>query len=77
MFDQIKAHCTLIQFLILPSDVTAPICMAEKAIVTLNVCEIRRHEIGWLTAACFWLFFCYFFLRIRIIFDVDLSVYGL
>jgi len=35
------------------SVVTAPICLAENAIVTVIVCEIRRHEIGWLTAACF------------------------
>jgi len=33
--------------------VTTPICMAENAIVTHTVCETRRHEIGWLTAACF------------------------
>jgi len=35
------------------SVVTAPIRMAENAIFTLTACEIRRHEIGWLTAACF------------------------
>jgi hypothetical protein len=33
------------------SVVTAPICIAENAIVTVIVCEIRRHEIGWLSAA--------------------------
>jgi hypothetical protein len=39
---------------------TAQLCRVENAYVTGIVCDICRHEIMWLTAACFghWFFAC-------------------